>query len=195
MHIKINLMFFLAVVAAVVSACSSIPVSSFAKLSRVDFLKTDLDRLRVALTLPAQIKPGKNGVVLAVNYALDGEKPQNSSIFLEESKRDADRVGLPPVVGAGQKTYAYRLSAREALRFDGIRKQIEVDKAQNKQGALDIAVLTKEFCASGALADGPVYVTIYISSVETEGYVVASRDLDLRKDKATATVLKQLKPC
>jgi hypothetical protein len=87
------------------------------------------------------------------------------------------------------------LSPQEALKFDGIRKQVEIDKAQNKTGALDISIVTKEFCSAGALADGPVYITIYISSVETEGYVVASRDLDLRQDKATAGLLKQLKPC
>jgi hypothetical protein len=177
------------------TACSSVPISSLPKLSKVDFLTTDLDRLRVALTLPSQVKPGKNGVVLSVNYAPTGAAPEQSYIILNETRRDADRVGLPTVTSSQQRTYAYKLETSEAKKFENVRQRIQVAKEKGVKGTLDISVVTKEFCSTGVLPAGPVLTTIYIASVETEGYVVASRNLDLTQEPATAEILKKLQPC
>jgi hypothetical protein len=186
--------FALSLMSLILVACSYVPLGSISKLSKVDFLSTDLNRLRVALTLPPEIKPGEKGVVLVVKYAVEGQK-NDSNIILRESLDSADRIGLPADPRTQRTTYAYKLSNSEAERFEKIRQQIQSDKAQNKGGTLDISIQTKDFCSFGTPGDGPAYVTIYIASVETEGYVIASRDLDLRSDKATADLLNQLKPC
>jgi hypothetical protein len=194
MTARLKTPFVIAIICMFLTGCSSVPLGSIPKLSRVDFLTTDLDRLRVALILPSEIKPGENGVVLAVNYEVEGRR-NDSNIILQESSDNADRVGLPANSRRKEKTYAYKFAKSEAKRFDQIRQQIQSDKAQNKNGTLDIAIQTKQFCSFGTPGTGPVYITIYVASVETDGYVLAARDLDLRQDKTTADLLNRLRPC
>jgi hypothetical protein len=176
------------------SACSSIPLGSLYKLSRIDFMTTDLSRFRLALTLPNTLKPQQGGVHMDLAYK-QGEKPEEKRVVkLEESKYAPDFVGLP-TSPPGTKTYVYRLPQNEVITLNKIRNDAIIAKAKNQKGYLRMGIAPKEFCAESAVPKQPLLVTTYVLSSENGEYVVLTRDIDLRSDATISASLDQLAPC
>jgi hypothetical protein len=185
---------FAILTAFALTACSSIPISSMYKLSRIDFMSTDLKLFRFAITLPNDIKPSPGGVHLDLAYQ-QGEKPEEIRVIkLEQSTAPADYVGLPNVA-VGQKTYVYRLPTNEVNTLDKIRADAALEKAQGKKGSLGMGIAAKELCANNKILKAPLLVTTYVLSSENKDYVVLTRDIDLRSDATISASLDNLTPC
>jgi hypothetical protein len=157
------------------SACTSIPISSMYRLSRIDFLTTDLSRFRFALTIPNELRPQPGGVHMDLAFT-QGDKPEEKRVVkLEQSTSAPDFVGLP-VAPTGTKTYVYRLP-------------------QNQKGSLSMGIAAKEFCATSAIPKAPLLVTTYVLSSENNEFVILTRDIDLRSDTTISASLDHLEAC
>jgi hypothetical protein len=178
-----------------VSACTSIPVSSLYTLSRIDFMTTDLDRLRIAITLPAAIKPRKTGVQMETKRQFGDAPERTDVIVLEAASEPADMVGLPTDLATGTKIYVYRLPKGEIAKLETIRGEGQRNKAAGKKGTFGMGIAAKEFCKMGPLDAGPIYTTTYLASSETGGYVVLTQDMNLRSDTTISASLDHLSPC
>ncbi len=177
------------------TGCSSVPLTSLVQLSRVDFMTTDFNQLRVAMILPAAIRPRPAGVQMEAKVKL-GEQPEDSAvIILQETTASADMIGLPAEQAGGSKTYVYRLAPPEAAKLETIRRRVLIAQSQKQKGSLGIGISAKEFCLNAALANGPILSTTYLSSAETRGYVVVTRDIDLRGDATLNASLDHLESC
>jgi hypothetical protein len=176
------------------SACTSIPISSMYKLSRVDFMTTDLQRMRIALTLPNDLRPQPGGVHMDLSYQ-QGEKPEEKRVInLQEATASADMVGLPtPPQGA--KTYVYRMSESDVAMLNKIRNDAKDAKSKDQRGSLTIGITAKEFCASTKIQSAPLLVTTYVYTSENNEYVVLTRDIDLRSDATISASLDHLAQC
>ena len=164
------------------------------KLSRIDFMTTDLQRLRIALTLPNDLKPRPGGVHLDLAYR-QGDKPEVKRVInLEESSAAPDLVGLP-ADGEGKKTYVYRLPLAPINELNKIRYEVIVAKSKNEKGSLTMGIAAKEFCANTKISNAPLLVTTYVQSSENDGYVVLTQDIDLRSDATISASLDHLEPC
>jgi hypothetical protein len=176
------------------SACTSIPISSIYKLSRIDFMTTDLRLFRFALTIPNDLKPKPGGVQLDLAYT-QGEKPEEKRVVkLEESLASPDFVGLPNAP-QGTKTYVYKLPQKEVTTLNKIRSDAILAKARNQKGSLSMGIAAKEFCANNTIPKTPLLVTTYVLSSENNEYVVLTRDIDLRGDATISASLDSLAPC
>jgi hypothetical protein len=176
------------------SACTSIPISSMVKLSRIDFMTTDLRLFRFALTVPDDLKPQPGGVHLDLAYQ-QGDKPEEKRVIkLEESTSSPDFVGLP-AAPEGTKTYVYRLPANEVATLNKIRNDAAAEKSKGKKGTLRMGIAAKEFCANKKIPNAPLLVTTYILSSENNEYVVLTRDIDLRSDTTISASLDHLAAC
>jgi hypothetical protein len=176
------------------SACTSIPITSIYKLSRIDFLTTDLSRFRIALTIPNELRPQPGGVHMDLAYQ-QGEKPEEKRVVkLEESTSSPDFVGLP-AAPAGTKTYVYRLPQNEVATLNRIRNDAILAKARNQKGSLSMGIAPKEFCTNSVIPKTPLLVTTYVLSSENNEYVVLTRDIDLRSDATISASLDNMAPC
>ncbi len=176
------------------SACTSIPIASIYKLSRIDFLTTDLHLFRFALTIPDDLKPMPGGVQMDLAYT-QGEKPEEKRVVrLEESMASADFVGLPSAP-KGTKTYVYKLPENEVVTLNKIRNDAILAKAKKQKGSLSMGIAAKEFCANNPIPKLPLLITTYVLSSENSEYVVLTRDIDLRSDETISTSLDSLLPC
>jgi hypothetical protein len=187
---------FLCLISTVwLTGCASIPLTSIPKLSRVDFMTTDLRQLRVAVVLPKTIRPGKNSIEMVTILKIEGSAPETTKLQLDQSFTQTDFVGLPTSLGSDQKTYIYLLQSNERAKLEEIRRSAQAAKTSAKNGTLDIAFSFKEFCADGVLPAGSVLTSTYVSSSETSEYVLLTRDVDMREDATLSKLLDDLSPC
>lgn len=185
---------FSSLLALSLAGCTSIPFASMAKLSRIDFLTTDLRLFRFGLTIPNDLKPKPGGVHLDLAYK-QGEKPEEKRVVeLEESTSTSDFVGLPSAP-TGTKTYVYRLPENEITTLNKIRNQVILAKAKKEKGSLSMGIAAKEFCANNKIPNAPLLVTTYVLSSENNEYVILTRDIDLRSDETIGASLDGLAPC
>jgi hypothetical protein len=176
------------------SACTSIPISSMYRLSRIDFLTTDLSRFRFALTIPNELRPQPGGVHMDLAFT-QGDKPEEKRVVkLEQSTSAPDFVGLP-VAPTGTKTYVYRLPQNEVTTLNKIRSDAILAKARNQKGSLSMGIAAKEFCATSAIPKAPLLVTTYVLSSENNEFVILTRDIDLRSDTTISASLDHLEAC
>jgi hypothetical protein len=180
--------------AVLLSACSSIPITSMYKLSRIDFMTTDLRVFRFALAMPSDLRPLPGGVHMDLAYS-QGDKPEEKRIIkLEESLAAQDFIGLPNPA-AGQKIYVYRLPPSEVATLNKIRADAAAAKTKGQKGSLTMGITAKEFCTLNKIQNAPLLVTTFVLSSENADYVVLTRDVDLRGQPDIATTLGNLAPC
>lgn len=176
------------------TACTSIPITSLVKLSRIDFMTTDLRLFRFAVTLPNDLKPRPGGVHMDLAYS-QGDKPEEKRVVkLEQSDSAPDYVGLPKA-GVGTKTYVYRLPADEVATLNKIRNDALIEKSKGKKGSLTMGIAAKEFCANNKIPDQPLLLTTYVLSSENNEYVVLTKDIDIRSDATVNASLEHLEMC
>jgi hypothetical protein len=180
--------------ATALSACTSIPLGSMYKLSRIDFMSTDLSRLRFAINLPTDLKPRQGGVHMDLAYQ-QGEKPEEKRVIkLAEATTPADFVGLP--AGSDKtKTYVFKLPENEVVALNKIRVDAAASKAAGKKGSLTMGVAAKEFCANAEIPNAPLLITTYVLTSENADYVVLTQNIDLRSDDTINASLNSLSPC
>jgi hypothetical protein len=180
--------------AFMLSACTSIPLGSMYRLSRIDFMTTDLARFRFALTIPNELRPQPGGVHMDLAYQ-QGEKPEEKRVVkLAESTSPPDFVGLP-ASPTGTKIYVYQLPPSEVITLNKIRSDALIAKAKKQKGSLNMGIAAKEFCANTAIPKSPLLVTTYVLSSENNEYVMLTRDIDLRSDATISAQLDNLVPC
>jgi hypothetical protein len=68
-------------------------------------------------------------------------------------------------------------------------------KKDGEMGSLSMGIATKEFCRKGSLEKFPLTVTTYIATSETNGFIVLTRDYDLRNDKAISASIDSMPTC
>ncbi len=183
-----------ATMALMLACCTSVPLASLPKLARIDFMTTDLSRLRVAIALPAALSPKPQGVVMEMKYRVSEEAEQNENLHLVESNLAQDARNLPPLA-SNQALHVFRLSSSDVQRLDALRQRVTEAKKQNQKGSLSFGVAAKEFCKRSDLDSGPVLTTTYVLTSETESYVTMVQDFDLRSDTKVAEGLNKLEPC
>lgn len=180
---------------AMLAGCSTVPLGSLLPLSRIDIRTTNLGVLRVALQMPDVLKPRPNGVKLDVVTKVRGEPDRWASFHLVETAMGSDRPGMAKAARKGFTTHLYRLSPADIARLEALRSAMAGKLKQGKSASLGFGIATKEFCRLGALPSGPLLTTTHIWTSETGRYVVASEDMDLRKQRDIASQLPQIAPC
>lgn len=182
------------VVAFSLAACGTVPLRSLSALSRIDAQTTDLSALRVALRLPASVRPLPRGVSLETVVKIGGEPDRKAAFRLVQIDDLSEMAGLPASTG-GTHFYLFRFVPEDAARFEALRTSVLTQKQGGKSASIGIGVATKEFCRVGELPPGPILATTFLRTSETRTFVEASRDLDLRADPNLSVEIGKLALC
>ena len=167
--------------ALLLAGCGHMPVTSMIKLARADLAATDPVQLRAAVKLPRALKLKPAGVALRIGVRLASGEEETQDFLLREVSDPADVLALRAELEPNTQIFAYQLDPAEAVRLaafrDALKKKQEA--SGRRGGALTIAV-KPDACRAGELPDRPVYITTYLKTAETGGYVPLARDVDLR---------------
>ena len=186
---------YLALLALCLNACTTVPLGSIPKLARIDFMTTDLARMRVAIALPVVLAPKAGGVVMEMKYQSGQESEKQEKLLLVQTQSSVDRIGLPTDAGTGQALYVFKLSQADVQKLSELRTSVAAAKARHEKGSLGLGIAAKEFCKLGDLPDGPALTTSYVLTSENDGYVTMSRDFNLRSDAKVSEGLAKLEKC
>lgn len=160
------------------AACGHVPLMSMVTLAGVDFATTDPALLRAAIKLPQVIEPRPNGATLRVAVKLADGRDLAQDFKLSETADERDVLVLHAELDPGMRVFAYRIEPSELERLKVFRRTVLAQKHEQKVG-LEISI-KPEACRGGALPPGPLLMTTYIKTSETNRYVTLARDVDLR---------------
>jgi hypothetical protein len=160
------------------AACGHVPLMSMVTLSGIDFATTDPALLRAAIKLPQVIEPRLNGAALRVAVKLADGRDLAQDFKLSETTDERDVLPLHAELDPGTRVFAYRIEPGEVERLKVFRRTVLAQKQGQKAG-LEISI-KPDACRVGALPPGPLLMTTYIKTSETNRYVTLARDVDLR---------------
>jgi hypothetical protein len=187
-----NALFALALVLA---GCSTIPLSSIPKLYRINFMTTDIDRIRIALTVPPSFGLLPPPATFKYVYELEGEEEHSSSIPLEETREPADLVDIPGDWPVGSTLHVFRMPPSSAAQLAKLREdEKQRAKTEKKKGNFSIGI-KGNFCEVSESPDGPILTTTYVLTSETETWTTFTRNLDVREQKGAEDIMAKLEPC
>jgi hypothetical protein len=186
----------LAAIAVAIGGCGHMPVMSMVRLARVPFDKTDPALLRAAVKLPRMLRPRTQGVVLRITVRLASGTEETHDLLLRENVDQADLVALRDEIDGATHIFTYRFDAAEAARFSALREALKQKQQAEggRGGSLSIAVRA-DMCRTGELGGGPVLITTYLGTKETDGYVPLTRDVDLRSVTPGHDLVAAILPC
>jgi hypothetical protein len=176
--------------------CTHMPVTSMVRLARVDFANTDPGELRAAVKLPRAVLPRPQGVALRIGVKLASGHEEFADFQLREVSDPADVLALRRELDRDTHVFAYRLEPAEVARLAAFRAALTQKQAasRGKGGALTIAV-RPDACRTADLGGRPVYLTTYLRTAETNGYVPLRRDVDVRTLAPGRDVVAEMPMC
>ncbi|BAQ15948.1 hypothetical protein [Methyloceanibacter caenitepidi] len=173
------------------AGCTTVPVASMAKLSRIDFETTDLSVLRAAILLPSYLRPAPDGVWLWIAVSGDdGPKLERKLELVEVDDAEAATINVES--DGARQLYAYGLSATATRALDDLRQEALRAKQRGTKGSLMVSVAA-DACSTGSVPAGPVPVNTYLKTSETKSFVPLVRNVDLRTGMPDGRL--ELKPC
>ncbi len=171
------------------AGCATVPLGSLIQLSRVDVMTTDLEQLRAALWLPAELHPLPDAARLTVMVQRKGQPDETLDLALVANPQPAASGAFPPSNG---HYMVYRLGAEDRARLDAVRRDI---LARQQPGSMTLAVGIREFCRTGTIPAGPLYASSYVSTSEMGAFVPLLERFDLRSDPRLAAAFDHVPPC
>jgi hypothetical protein len=140
-------------------------------------------------------------VRMTVIMGLSGEPPLSQKFDLVESRDPEDQTALAAFASAGSLVYAYHLALDDVARLERMRADmIERAAALKQEGknpgsSLTIKIGAEELGRTRDLGSEPLLTTTYIKTSETDQYVTALRDVDLRLEPAVKDKIDTMPPC
>lgn len=133
--------------AALLTGCSHVPLTSLMALRRIDPLTTDPARLFAAVRHPAALRtrPGDVRLSLVVERTGGGDR-RELDIALETVPTGTPGVPRAPEAGAGQMVDVFRVPPVEAPRLVAFRAQILEDKRRDPDGTHGRLTVTARAC-------------------------------------------------
>src|SRR5215510_11829345 len=108
----------------------------------------------------------------------------------------ADVVALHAELEPNTQIFAYRLDPAEASRLAAFRDALKKkQEASGRRGGNLTITVRPDACRAGDLPDRPVYITTYLKTAETGGYVPLARDVDLRTIVPGRDVTQEIPAC
>ena len=164
---------FVLVLALMLSNCGSVPISSLAKLRKIDFAMTDARALRAAIQLPDSIdvRPGTAVLQVAMWRDVDGGRRQEmkEAFILEEISDAQERQLLRDAEERGKRILLYRVASADLQRISEMQAKARRWKAESPGAAIGIssrqtANPVPPPCL-GTIADMPPSIAQYIGRI------------------------------
>lgn len=184
-----------AALAASVSACSHMPVSTMWALRNFDASTIDPTTLRAAVRLPDSFEPRRRGVTLMVGWWREGEEKHEAQFVLKETTASDDIAPLAGERKPGTRLFAYRVDPADYAAIRARQKEFLEEKARNGKthGSLGVSA---DACRRGELPDGPILTTSFLRTQAGGPYLTLLKNVDLREEATKEKPLEEyLPPC
>ncbi len=186
---------FLLALSIALAGCSTIPLTSIPRLMRINFLTTDIAKVRIALSVPASFGLLLPPAYFRYTYKFEGEDEHHEDIPLEETSAPADLQDIPQDWPEGSTLHVFLMPPDSAERLTKLRSD-EGQRAKTEKKKSNFTVGIKgNFCKVSQPPDGPILTTTYVLTSETETWTTFTRNLDVREQKGAEDIMARLEAC
>lgn len=184
-------------IALFLAGCTSMPLTSMYKLSRMDPMEADPAQIKVAVRADEAIGIGKGDAQIEFKFDAEDGSLSIDEIYLIEMDRD------PIVYGAlytdkkpGESITVLSLTPGDAERM----KQLQLEMAQFRKGDVkgsgSLRVNLNGMCLNSKMLPGEVQLDLFLQTSEQEGFFVMAKNLDMREALAEdGTDMDELPDC
>lgn len=169
----------LLLIAATLSACTHVPLTSLPALSRIDFASTQFGGLYTALRLPEQVQVDPEGMEMRAVLKREGFEPETDLLPLQPIQDPRLTRLLTKEQQAGTTIYVFGLTQEGERQMNEIREHILAGKEEGRKGSLSLTVTPKLLCRTGVLASDDLVFDSYLMTSETGRFVPTARNVSL----------------
>jgi hypothetical protein len=183
----------LPVVAALLTGCSHLPVTSLPRLNRIDPAVTDFAAVRVALATPAALQPEAGGVRLILTRRIGATAEDRATFALAEVPVSADLAALH--ADAGGILHVYALAPDDAARMGRLRDELLRARAAGETATASFSVASEGYCRRGARLPERLPISTYLRTAETGDFVPLVVGFDLATQPGVIEALRTRPVC
>jgi hypothetical protein len=179
------------------AGCTSMPLTSMYKLSRMDPMEADPAQIKVAVRADEAIGIGKGDAQIEFKFDAEDNSLNIDEIYLIEVVRD------PVVYGAlyadkkpGESITVLALTPSDAERMKQLQLEMAQFRNRDVKGSGSLRVNLNGLCLHSKMPPGEVQLDLFLQTSEQEGFFVMAKNLDMREVMAEeGTEMDELPGC
>lgn len=168
----------LAITLVFLISCSSIPLTSLYKLSKVDLHTINPKVIAVAIKTPDYIRSGQ--INLKLSYTPEGEieKPLNFVLVKYDGFKEYKNY-----IEKGYSISSYKLSESDAVELSNFRKKKFLTQKKDKRNHMTkVSVSFKDLCRIKEPKNEDVLISILLKTNTNSGFFPLWDKMDLKKE-------------
>lgn len=178
------------------SACSTVPPSSYARLAALSPLEAKPSEIRMAVIAPEKLVIRPGGAVLSVAWRPKSGEARKKDFSLEVLSGNATAPQLIPRLNPGQSLYVLKLTEADASALLALQREIRQAKAGGVEGQGDIGAGLRDACWTGRFptTGEPMPLEAHLRTEAGGGWTTLIAGIDL-KDILKSAGISRLPSC
>lgn len=164
------------------SACTTVPPSSLARLAALSPLEANPDTIRVAVIAPENLimKPGD--AVLSMAWFPEIGEPYRGEYPLDILSGNATAPQLLSRLNSGQRMYVLRLTGPDAEALFNLQRQVNSARLRNIKGRGSVSLAFRNACWNGnfPVSNEPMPIAAFIRLSSGDEYLPLLEGLDIK---------------
>ena len=165
--------------------CTSMPLTSMYKLSRMDPMEADPAQIKVAVRADEAIGIGKGDAQIEFKFDAEDNSLNIDEIYLIEVVRNPVMQGeLYADKKPGQSITVLGLTPDDAERMRQLQLAMAPYRNGDVEGSGSLRVNLSGMCLHSKMPPGEVQVDLFLQTSEQDGFFVMAKNLDMREAMA-----------
>jgi len=168
--------------ALLLAGCTSMPISSMYKLSRMDPMEADPAQIKVAVRADESIGIGKGDAQIEFKFDAEDDSLNIDEIYLIEVERNpvlhrelyADKK-------SGESITVLGLTTSDARRMRELQREMAPFRDGDVEGSGSLRVNLSGMCVHDKMPTGEVELDLFLQTSEQDGFFVIAKNLDMRE--------------
>ena len=184
-------------IALFLAGCTSMPLSTMYKLSRMDPMDADPAQIKVAVRADEAIGIGKGDAQIEFKFDAEDESLHIDEIYLIEVVRNPVVQGeLYADKKPGESITVLGLTTSDAQRMRQLQLAMAPYRNGDVEGSGSFRVNLSGMCLHSKMPPGEARLDIFLQTSEQDGFFVMAKNLDMREVLAEeGTNMDELPDC
>ena len=164
-----------ALVALLLVACTSVPISSMYSLSKIDPMKTDPEQIRVAIRVDESVNAEHGSAQITIGYqAEDGSIDEEHEFDVQLTSTQTLTPMLTKGMLPGERVTVMSLSPENAHTMRDFQQRLYQHKVAHGNSDNDgsFGLRLQDLCLDKALPEGDIPLTLFLKTEGREDYIV-----------------------
>jgi hypothetical protein len=170
------------IAAMVLSACTSVPLTTLYKLNKIDPMEADPAQIKIAIRADDRIGIREGGAKIEVKFeAEDGSLNIDETYLVEIIRNPEMRAELFADKNPGESVTVLGLTKSDIQRMRAVQSSVAAISKGDPEGTGSLGVFLDGVCLHSKMPEGDVLIDIFLQTSDQDGFFLLSRNLDLRK--------------